>query len=111
MQKISWQDFEKIELRAGTIAAVEEFPAAVKPAYKLTIDFGEYGCRRSSAQITEHYSAEELIGRQVVCVVNFPDKQIADFMSECLVTGLPDEGGQIVLLSPERCVPNGARLC
>lgn len=108
---ISWSDFEKIELRAGTILEVYDFPKARKPAYKLKIDFGSYGIKWSSAQITKHYTKEILIGRQVVAVINFPKKQIADFMSECLVTGFADENGDIVLTSLERKVPNGARLC
>ncbi|WP_262246454.1 tRNA-binding protein [Parapedobacter soli] len=111
MVEISWHDFEKVELRVGTIIQVDEFPKAHKPAYKLTIDFGAViGQRRSSAQITKHYSKEELVGRQVVGVVNFPKKQIADFMSECLVTGFADDNGDIVLSAVERPVPNGSKL-
>lgn len=110
MQEISWTDFEKVELRAGTIIAVEPFPEARKPAYKLTIDFGPLGTKRSSAQITVHYKIEELIGRQVVAVVNFPPKQIGPFMSECLTTGFADEAGAVVLIQPDRAVPNGAKL-
>lgn len=111
MDEISWRDFEKVELRVGAIIQVDEFPKAHKPAYKLTIDFGAViGQRRSSAQITKHYSKEELVGRQVVAVINFPRKQIADFMSECLVTGFSDANGDIVLSAVERPVPNGSKL-
>jgi len=107
---ITWNEFEKIELRAGTILEVHDFPKARRPAYQLRIDFGELGVLKSSAQITALYTKEDLIGRQVIAVVNFPKKQIADFMSECLVTGFPDENGDIVLSSVERQVPNGTKL-
>ncbi len=107
---ITWADFESVDLRAGTIIDVEDFPKARKPAYQLRIDFGKLGILKSSAQITAHYKKEDLIGRQIIAVVNFPKKQIADFMSECLVTGFPDENGDIVLSSIERKVPNGTRL-
>lgn len=111
MQEISWADFEKVELRVGTIVAAEPFPEARKPAYKLTVDFGpEIGMRRSSAQITVHYRLDELVGRQVVGVVNFPAKQIGPFVSECLVTGFADENGDVVLARPDKPVPNGAKL-
>ncbi|HMS55495.1 MAG TPA: tRNA-binding protein [Fimbriimonadaceae bacterium] len=110
METITWQDFEKVELRVGTIVAVDDFPEARKPAYKLTIDFGELGTRRSSAQITEHYTREDLVGRQVLAVLNFPKKQIANFFSECLTTGVADEEGRVVLLSPDHRVPNGSKL-
>ena len=111
MEEITWADFEKVELRVGTITDVDDFPAARKPAYRLIIDFGPHiGVRKSSAQITALYTREELIGRQVIAVVNFPKKQIGKFMSECLVTGFADENGDIVLTTVERAVPNGARM-
>ncbi len=110
MQTITWADFEKVELRAGTIIEVADFPTARKPAYQLTVDFGPLGIKRSSAQITRHYTKEELIGRQILGVVNFPEKQIANFMSQFLVTGLADENGDIVLTAVERPVPNGSKL-
>ncbi|MBV8051944.1 MAG: tRNA-binding protein [Acidobacteriaceae bacterium] len=110
MDHISWEDFEKVELRAGTIVEVEDFPQARKPAYKLKIDFGELGVKRSSAQIKDLYSKEELIGKQILAVVNFPPKQIATFMSEVLTTGFYLPSGEVVLLHPERKVPNGAKL-
>ena len=110
MDTINWQDFEKIELRAGTILEIHEFPKARKPAYKLKIDFGEFGIKWSSAQITRLYSPKELLGRQILAVINFPKKQIADFQSECLVTGLADENGDIVLASTDKPVPNGSKL-
>lgn len=111
MKEISWHDFEKVELRVGTITDVQDFPEARKPAYKLKINFGEIiGERKSSAQITEHYSKEDLIGKQVLAVVNFPSKQIGPFMSECLVTGLPDTEGKVVLISPDQKINNGEKL-
>ena len=110
METISWQDFERVQLRVGTVVSVEDFPEARKPAWKLTVDFGELGLRRSSAQITTLYMKEDLIGRQVLGVVNFPPKQIGPFKSEVLVTGFAQEDGAIVLAMPERSVPNGARL-
>lgn len=110
MDEISWEDFDKVELRVGTILSVEDFPKAKKPSYKIKIDFGEFGVRQSSAQITVHYSKEDLIGRQVLAVINFPKKQIANFFSECLTTGLPDMNGNVVLLSPDKPVPNGSKL-
>ncbi|MHB8424898.1 MAG: tRNA-binding protein [Gammaproteobacteria bacterium] len=111
MPTITWQDFEKLELRAGTIIAVERFPEARKPAYKLSVDFGpEVGVKKSSAQIAVHYAAEELVGRQVIAVVNFPPKRIGPFLSECLVTGLYREDGSVVLAVPDKPVLNGAKL-
>ncbi|MGI9203231.1 MAG: tRNA-binding protein [Woeseiaceae bacterium] len=111
MTEISWKDFEKVELRVGMIVAVEEFPEAHKPAWKLTVDFGEkIGTRRSSAQITDLYDKKQLVGKQVLAVINFPAKQIGPFMSECLVTGFTGDDGKVVLAIPERSVPNGLRL-
>ncbi len=111
MKEISWDDFEKVELRIGTVTQVEDFPEASKPAYKLTVDFGdEIGIKHSSAQITDLYTKEDLLGRQVVAVVNFPPKQIGPFISECLVTGFYRPDGAVVLAMPESDVPNGAKL-
>lgn len=111
MESIAWQDFERVELRVGTVVAVEAFPEARKPAYKLTVDFGpEIGTRRSSVQITAHYTQEELKGRQVVGVVNFSAKRIGPFMSECLITGFYREDGTVILAVPDKPVPNGAKL-
>lgn len=107
---ISWNDFEKIDIRAGTVMEVKSFPKANKPAYKLTIDFGELGIKQSSAQITKFYSPESLIGQQVIAVVNFPPKQIADFFSECLVLGIYDENNDVVLIQPNRSVSNGLKI-
>ena len=108
---ISWNDFVKIEMRVGTIIEVNDFPKANKPAYQLTIDFGtEIGLRKSSAQITKQYSKEELVGKQIIAVVNFPRKQIADFMSECLVLGSVGNDNDIVLLSSDKPVENGLRI-
>lgn len=110
MQTINWADFDKVELRAGTVMQVLDFPEARKPAYKLQVDFGEYGIRWSSAQVTKHYTKQELIGRQIVGVINFPEKQIANFISEFLVTGFADENGDVVLAAIEKPVPNGSKL-
>ncbi|HEX7029756.1 MAG TPA: tRNA-binding protein [Gammaproteobacteria bacterium] len=111
MKEISWQEFEQIELRAGTVIRAEAFPEARKPAYRLEVDFGpEIGVRKSSAQITAHYTPEELIGRQVVGVVNFPVKQIGPMRSECLVTGFYREDGSVVLCVPDKRVANGSKL-
>lgn len=111
METIEWSDFERVQIRAGTIVAVADFPEARQPAYKLRVDFGaELGVLRSSAQITDLYSREELEGRQVLAVVNFPAKQIGPIRSECLVTGLHREDGAVVLAVPDKPVPNGTRL-
>lgn len=111
MQQIQWADFEKVDLRVGTIVEVQEFPQARKPAWKLRVDFGpDIGERNSSAQITALYRKEDLLGRQVIGVVNFPPRQIGPFMSEVLVTGFHDANGHVVLAIPERAVPNGAKL-
>jgi tRNA-binding protein len=107
---INWDDFEKVEIRSGTILKVTDFPKAKKPAYQLTIDFGPLGIKQSSAQITHHYTPETLLNRQVVAVVNFPPKQIANFFSECLVLGVYDENNQVILLQPDKPVQNGQRI-
>jgi len=108
---ISWDDFEKVDIRTGTIVAAEPFPQARKPAYKLRIDFGpDIGEKKSSAQITVHYTPEALVGRQVMAVVNFPPRQIGPFMSEVLTLGFADANGDIVLAAVDTPVPNGARL-
>ena len=110
METINWHEFEKVELRAGTILEVKDFPGVRKPAYKLRVDFGQFGVRWSSAQITRLYTKEELCGRQIVGVINFPPKQIANFMSEFLVTGFANENGDIVLTTTDKPVPNGSKL-
>jgi len=109
---ISFDDFQKVDIRVGTVLTVEPFPEARKPAWKLTVDFGpEVGIKRSSAQITTHYTAADLVGRQVLGVVNFPPRQIGPVRSEVLILGLHDDGGAVVIVQPERGVPNGERLC
>jgi tRNA-binding protein len=126
MDNIEWSDFEKVHLAVGTIIDVNEFPEARKPAYKLTINFGDkIGIKKSSAQITHHYTRQQLIGKQIIAVVNFPNKQIGPFISECLVTGFHDENNQVILAVPdniqtkpsmsdkvlhENTVPNGTKL-
>lgn len=107
---ISWDDFEKVDIRTGTILEVSDFPGARKPAYQLTIDFGELGIKRSSAQITALYNKEAIVGKQVIAVVNFPVKQIANFFSECLVLGVYNENNDVVLLHPSLPVKNGSKI-
>lgn len=108
---VSYEDFEKVDIRVGEITSVEDFPEARKPAYKLEIDFGsDIGTKKSSAQITKHYSKAELLGKLVMGVVNFPPKQIGPFVSEALTLGLPDENGDVVLLSPTNAVPKGGKM-
>ena len=108
---IEYSDFEKVDIRVGEIIEVEDFPEARKPAYKLLIDFGgDIGRKKSSAQITAHYTKEDLLGKQVLGVVNFPIRQIGPFMSEVLTLGLPDEDGEVVLVSPDQSTPSGGRL-
>jgi tRNA-binding protein len=110
MSQIEYGDFDKVDIRVGRILSAEPLQGARKPAYKLSIDFGELGTRQSSAQVTALYRPEELVGRHVVAVTNFAPKRIAGFMSEVLVLGAPDESGEVVLLSPDRAVPLGGRI-
>jgi tRNA-binding protein len=111
MQQISWDEFEKVEIRVGTVIKVEDFPEAKKPSYKLLIDFGpEIGVKKSSGQYTKLYRKEDMIGKQVLCCINFPPKQVANFMSECLTCGFNGENGEVVLAVPERKVENGVKL-
>lgn len=110
MEEIQWSDFERVALRVGTVLEVLDFAKARKPAYQVKVDFGNLGIKWSSAQITKHYTKEELVGRQIIGVVNFPEKQIANFKSQFLVTGFADENGDIVLAAVERKVPNGSAL-
>ena len=110
MELISWKDFEKVEMRVGTVLEAMNFPNAKKPSYQLVIDFGPLGIKKSSAQITAHYKLEELTGKQVIAVVNFPEKQIANFFSQCLVLGIYDEANEVVLLQAGKTVPNGSRI-
>lgn len=107
---ISWDDFMKVDIRIGTVVRAELFPEAIKPAIKLWVDIGDSGVKTSSAQLTAHYSPNELVGKQVVCVVNFKPKKIANFLSEVLVTGFSDARNNVVLCVPEKPVPNGSRL-
>ncbi len=107
----TWQAFENVDMRAGTITAVDKFPKARKPAYKVTVDFGpELGTKRTSAQITVNYTKDELVGRQIIGVVNFPPKQIGSFMSEFLIVGFYREDGSVILAVPDKSIPNGAKL-
>jgi len=108
--EITWADFEKVDIRVGTVLEVQPFAKAKKPAYQLTIDFGELGVKKSSAQITVLYDLEQLVGKQIIAVVNFPPKQIANFISECLVLGIYNQDNNVVLLQAERKVPNGAKI-
>ncbi len=111
MKEINWLEFEQVELRTGTIIEVHDFPEARKPAWKLLIDFGEQiGTKKSSAQITDLYSKEELMGKQIIAVINFPAKQIGPFISECLVTGFSQENGSVVLAIPDKTTANGLKI-
>ena len=110
MMQINWDDFEKIDIRVGTIVEVTDFPKAKKPSFRITIDFGEIGIKKSAAQLTVLYKKEDLIGKQIIAVVNFPRKQIADFFSECLILGVYSTNNAVVLLQPERNVNNGEKI-
>lgn len=107
---ISWNDFEKIDIRTGTIIEVNDFPEARKPAYQLTIDFGKLGIKKSSAQITRHYRKDDLLNKQIIAVVNFPPKQIASFFSECLILGVYDDNNDVILLQPDQVTGNGLKI-
>jgi tRNA-binding protein len=107
---ITWDDFEKVDVRAGTVVKAEPFPEARKPAFKIWVDLGPLGIKKSSAQVTAHYTTESLIGKQVVCVTNFPPKQIGGFISEVLVTGFADNNMHVILCGVDKPVPNGAKL-
>ena len=110
MELINWEHFEKVEIRTGTIAEAKPFPKARKPSYQLLIDFGELGMKSSSAQITAHYTPDELIGREIIAIVNFPKRQIANFFSDCLVLGVYDKDGEVFLLKPDKPVGNGMKI-
>ena len=110
MDMISWDDFAKVDIRTGTITEVSDFPKARNPSYQLKIDFGELGIKNSSAQIVSHYKKEDLLGKQVIAVVNFPPKQIANFFSECLVLGVYTAEKQVILLQPQQTVTNGMKI-
>lgn len=107
---LSWSDFEKVDIRVGTIQEVNPFPEARKPAYQLTIDFGELGIKKSSAQITTLYQPSDLLNKQIIAVVNFPPKQIGNFMSQCLVLGIYGANNEVILLQPERSIKNGSKI-
>ena len=107
---LTWPDFERVDIRVGVVVDARDFPEARRPAYKLSIDFGPLGVKRSSAQVTRHYRAADLVGRHVVAVVNFPPKQIGPFVSEVLVLGAYDEAGEVILLHPDRAVPPGSKI-
>jgi tRNA-binding protein len=109
-KEISWSTFELVDIRVGTITKAEAFPEARKPAYKIWVDLGPLGIKKSSAQVTEHYTMEELMGKQVVCIVNFGEKQIGPFLSQVLISGFPDESGAVILTTVDKKVPNGANL-
>ena len=108
--EITWQDFEKLDIRTGTILSALDFPEAKKPAYQLTIDFGAFGIKKTSAQITSLYKKEDLVGIQILAIVNFPKKQIANFMSECLILGIYGQNDEVTLIKPERKIANGSQL-
>jgi tRNA-binding protein len=107
---LTWEQFEAVDIRVGTIIEAKDFPKARRPAYQLVIDFGELGIKKSSAQITDHYQLKDLIGQQVLAVVNFPSKQIANFISECLILGVYTEGGKVILIQPNLPATNGSKV-